>query len=234
MMKPNLLDFLSWVTLLVLDIRNLCLIQDDKDLKKLSSRSFQGLKFCICSRIWWVSSVRSRKCGLASALWLTLSQSTKAGLHRFICTWLSSCPSASWPGHPSLRTWTLYCCWSLGHMYGSLLHLCCHTHLCLHTTASVCPNHCNFMALPETRTCVLRSCFASNYLALLASFLVHIFLESYFILAAKTSAEKFLGRVSLCSPGCSQIHDPPDSAAQVLGLQACTTYLTLRLLSQIQ
>lgn len=29
----------------MLDIRNLCLIQDDKDLKKLSSRSFRGLSF---------------------------------------------------------------------------------------------------------------------------------------------------------------------------------------------
>lgn len=85
-------------------------------------------------------------------------------------------------------------------MYGSLLHLCCHTHLCLHTTASVCPNHCNFMALPETRTCVLRSCFASNYLALLASFLVHIFLESYFILAAKTSAENFFRQGLIMQP----------------------------------
>lgn len=45
---------------------------------------------------------------------------------------------------PSLRTWTLYCCWSLGHTCGSRLHLCCHTHLCLHTTASARPNHCSF------------------------------------------------------------------------------------------
>lgn len=29
----------------MLDIRNLGLIQDDKDLKKLSSRSFRGLSF---------------------------------------------------------------------------------------------------------------------------------------------------------------------------------------------
>lgn len=36
--------------LLVLDIRNLCLIQDDKDLKKLSFRSFRGLSFAFALR----------------------------------------------------------------------------------------------------------------------------------------------------------------------------------------
>lgn len=109
-------------------------------------------------------------------------------VHLHLAQRLSQCILAR---PPSLRTWTLYWCWSLGHIYGLLLHLCCHTHLCLHATASACPNHCSFMTLRETTTCVLRSCFASNCLALLAPFLVHIFLESYFILAAKTSAENF-------------------------------------------
>lgn len=33
---------------------------------------------------------------------------------------------------------------------------------------------------------------------------------------------------SMCSPACPSTHDPPVSALQVLGLQACTTMLIIQ------
>lgn len=84
------------------------------------------------------------------ALWLMLSHSTKCGLHRCMCTWLSSYPSAYWPGHPSknLNSALLLVTWP----YLRVFSISAVIPTCASIVVYTCLDYCSFVILSETRT----------------------------------------------------------------------------------